>query len=595
MGSKQKQRSGNDIVHNSPKFSERSRVRFRSRRSRSSRLGYGDLEERLALTTFLVTTTADTNNSGVDGFVSLREAITAANTNAAFGDAPAGDADGDLIRFASFLADSTIFLSLGQISISDDVLIQGGASNLTIQDNADTRMFEISSSERVGFSKLTFAEGNAAIGGAMTSLGSGTTLIVDSTFQNNEATGSGGGAIYNVGGNLNVINTTFENNQASGSAGGGGAIYSATTGTTYINGGSMFSNSANQSGGAIKVIGGTYFSVGLQIGAPGTGNVAGPDGSANPGDGGGLHASGSARVVIDGGAFDNNAAARNGGGIWIGGSSTLFMRNAADVTNNSAGGDSIGDGGGGIFNDGGAGYINNANIESNLANGTSGSGGAIYSNAGSILLNSSTISNNAAARTGGGIHSVNGFVQLNSSDLTLNDVGITLSTTVGHGGGLYAAGTASVVINNGQVSNNQSTFQGGGIWADTDSLVFFRNTANLNENTTSETNSTGGGVYTKGYLQALDSFFLRNETDVLGGGLFIADTGRARIANANFTGNNARTRGGGIYNDGYMYVTDSSFRNNIVNTSGGAFYTGPTATTISSGLTFSGNLPNNTN
>jgi uncharacterized repeat protein (TIGR01451 family) len=55
------------------------------------------LEARALLATITVTGTGDTIAS--DGLVTLREAITAANTNAASGDAPAGDAGVDAIEF----------------------------------------------------------------------------------------------------------------------------------------------------------------------------------------------------------------------------------------------------------------------------------------------------------------------------------------------------------------------------------------------------------------------------------------------------------------------------------------------------------------
>ena len=55
------------------------------------------MEARLLLATITVTGTGDT--IAVDGVVTLREAITAANTNAASGDAQAGEAGLDTIAF----------------------------------------------------------------------------------------------------------------------------------------------------------------------------------------------------------------------------------------------------------------------------------------------------------------------------------------------------------------------------------------------------------------------------------------------------------------------------------------------------------------
>ncbi len=57
------------------------------------------LEDRRLLTVFVVNTLADDVTAG-DDFLSLREAIIAAETNAPFGDAVAGEADGDRIVFA---------------------------------------------------------------------------------------------------------------------------------------------------------------------------------------------------------------------------------------------------------------------------------------------------------------------------------------------------------------------------------------------------------------------------------------------------------------------------------------------------------------
>ena len=60
------------------------------------------LEDRTLLTNYVVNAATDdaADLAGVaDGVISLREAIIAANTNAAHGDAPAGSAAGDTITF----------------------------------------------------------------------------------------------------------------------------------------------------------------------------------------------------------------------------------------------------------------------------------------------------------------------------------------------------------------------------------------------------------------------------------------------------------------------------------------------------------------
>src|SRR5262245_66224257 len=76
-----------------------SRPCFRRRKScaRTRRLFVEQMEDRRLLATITVTGTGDT--IAVDGVVTLREAMTAASTNVASGDAPAGDAGLDTINF----------------------------------------------------------------------------------------------------------------------------------------------------------------------------------------------------------------------------------------------------------------------------------------------------------------------------------------------------------------------------------------------------------------------------------------------------------------------------------------------------------------
>jgi len=77
--------------------SNRSRHSLKNGRRRNTRLCLEPLEVRAVPAVITVTGTGDT--IAADGFVTLREAITAANTNAASGDAAAGDAGLDTIQF----------------------------------------------------------------------------------------------------------------------------------------------------------------------------------------------------------------------------------------------------------------------------------------------------------------------------------------------------------------------------------------------------------------------------------------------------------------------------------------------------------------
>ncbi len=93
----------------------------------------------------------------------------------------------------------------------------------------------------------------------------------------------------------------------------------------------------------------------------------------------------------------------------------------------------------------------------------------------------------------------------------------------------------------------------------------------------------------------IDSFFVRNDAEEFGGGLYIGERGYARIAGSNFNFNTARTRGGGAYNDGFARITGTSFVNNIVGIEAGAVFTGVTGDTEFVNPTFVNNQPDDTN
>src|SRR5262245_24506341 len=88
------------------------------------------LEDRVVPAIITVTSTDD--SIVVDGFVTLREAITAANTNSPFGDASAGDPGLDTIRFNIAGAPGTVHTiqPMGALPIITDALTIDGYSQL---------------------------------------------------------------------------------------------------------------------------------------------------------------------------------------------------------------------------------------------------------------------------------------------------------------------------------------------------------------------------------------------------------------------------------------------------------------------------------
>jgi hypothetical protein len=135
----------------------------------------------------------------------------------------------------------------------------------------------------------------------------------------NAGTGAptGGGAVYRYGGTLNVINSQFINNigPASGQDSAGGAIYSVGVGTTTVVG-STFEGNQSSDGGALGNLGASVDLVNDTIqGNKATGTGGNP---GNGGNGGGVYMDG-AHIVIKmcGTHVDGNQGNAYGGGFFF--------------------------------------------------------------------------------------------------------------------------------------------------------------------------------------------------------------------------------------------------------------------------------------
>src|SRR5688572_21615739 len=145
------------------------------------------LEGRTVLSTFTVENLADS------GAGSLRQAILDASTQPG----------ADVIEFASAARDGAIALTSGQLSITDDLVIDGpGAHRLAVSGNDASRVFRIGSAVAVTIDDLTITHGRA----------------------------DRGGGIWNAGGSLSLTHVVVSENQALGVSGAetwGGGIYNA--------------------------------------------------------------------------------------------------------------------------------------------------------------------------------------------------------------------------------------------------------------------------------------------------------------------------------------------------------------------------------
>jgi CSLREA domain-containing protein len=216
-------------------------------RSRRARPLLEVLEDRLTPRVFVVNTLAD-GAPAADGNLTLREAVLAASTDAAFGDALAGEAS-DQIFFTSDLTGGTILLDGAQGTLAvdaGDLAILGpggGPAGITVDGQDAITVFRVGSSAgTVLLQDLTLTRGSGSGGGGLLNEGAATTLrnviisnseadlgggvantgtltVERSRIVGNRAPDDLGGGILNSGGTLTVTETTLDANFAS--AGGG--------------------------------------------------------------------------------------------------------------------------------------------------------------------------------------------------------------------------------------------------------------------------------------------------------------------------------------------------------------------------------------
>ena len=542
-----------------------------------------------------------------DGNLTLREAIIAANTNAAYGDAPAGDAViDDEINFLP--AVTRIQLVQGELEITEGLNING-ATEVGPQLDMRSRVFNITTTDEVEFGGITIRDGLVmGQNGGGVLLGAGGDLILsDVTFQGNsadnggglyvtagaqaEVSGSlfalnralsggsdaGGGGIYTAG-DVSLFDVTFNRNRATVGAGSGGGAFVASGGTLIadfpagvarpadaqkdasgIFVATFVDNFAARAGGAIEVRDGGEALIAF---SRFDGNRAG----TNPGNGGALHITGAGSAEFVATMVSNNVAFSEGGGLWNSSTGTLIV-DGGSITGNIARGALADNGGGGVFSDGGATTITDAIISNNSAIGAAGSGGGVFANGTTMFsISGTTISNNTAQRAGGGIEVLAGAITIDLTTFQSNEV----ARSPGNGGALHTSGAGTVTISNSDVSGNRAGNEGGGLWnSGVGTLTVTTTTIDGNV-----TPGNGGGVYQQagasGVTTIEQSTLEANSASQSGGGVF-AEGATMTITNSTLSGNTARFGGGGAAGTADVTVASSTIAFNTASSRGGGF------------------------
>ena len=548
---------------------------------------------------------------------------------------------------------------VGGVAINKDIVIDGKGHTISAEDLG--RIFSIGEGFTVTLTNATLINGKADKGGAIYNDGS---LTLSDVKLSDNAADSYGGAVFNNG-ELVVSDSVFDSNDIvnRGSASvdyGGAAIYNWYDGTLTVSGSNFTNNIKNYKNGdrlvgAIATIGDATISDSYFV------NNAGRWGGAISASGYLIAGDDVNTLTVSGSTFKENGGLY-GAGIFVWGSDftvsdCVFDKNTASGKGNMTPNN----------NNGAAIEVTDTNkaivgtiTGSNFTNNKAQYGGAIDICEGNIKITDSEFVNNSADVEGGAIdiNTVNGnpevsisgskFINnsasyggaiVNVKDLTVRNTEFVNNTPdaifnyVGFGGNLdlgienftdlqnaigLVTGTLTLNQNvvmtddeaanfvNGVVINKNIRIDGKGHTIDAKNLgrIF-----NIGEGfTVTLTNATlingkadkGGAIYNDGSLTLSDVKLSDNAADSYGGAVF--NNGELVVSDSVFDSNDIVNRGsasvdyGGaaIYNwkEGTLKVTNSNFTNNIKNYKNGDNLVGA-ITTIGNATVSGSNFVNN--
>jgi CSLREA domain-containing protein len=349
---------------------------------------------------------------------SLREAITAANSDSSYGGCPAGGPGADIIQLPPGIylltrygpnEDSNVN---GDLDITSEIEMVGTGSVIIsggFGEGIQDRVIDVSyTTGHLTLTNLTITGGRAPVGAL-------------------NANGYEGGGIRNNH-SLTLIGVTVTDNYAGdgGNGGDGGGIYSSNTlsiqGSTISNnwaGNGLVDTTIDGSGG----YGGGIFFTGSSLSIINSSITSNTAGAGTPDD------------------LDISARGGPGGGIYFS-CSTDCIITGTTISGNTAGA-SLGASG--------------------------GAGGGIYANSNLTLENStisgntsgSSISGSQAAGTGGGVSISYGLVSMRYSTVYDNHLGSGIGISVG--GGIYVASTGGLTLGASILAGNSD---GGGSASD---------------------------------------------------------------------------------------------------------------------------------
>lgn len=193
----------------------------------------------------------DDDPTANNGACSLREAIIAANTDAAVDSCIAGSG-ADTITLPAGTYTLSIdgtgedLAATGDLDINADLAINGdGAASTIIEGDGNDRVFHVAWGFTLEMNNVTITKGDVEGDGGGILNDGGTLMLTDTTVNGNAATDDGGG-INNATGALTLTNSTISGNSSNRD---GGGIY--LRGTLTVDNSTITNNTATSNGGGI--------------------------------------------------------------------------------------------------------------------------------------------------------------------------------------------------------------------------------------------------------------------------------------------------------------------------------------------------------
>ena len=303
--------------------------------------------------------------------------------------------------------------------------------------------------------------------------------------------------------------------------------------------------------------------------------------------GGGIHATIGSKLTINSGTITGNKSS-NAGGIYMAGNSTAatketkFIMNGGEISNNHT------SSGGGVYLNGIVyGVMNGGLIAHNVAE-VYGGGVCLTVRDAEFTMNGGEISNNTSNGVGGGIYVMGD--DTDKTPVTINGGKINNNRATGNaatrngGGGIHLS-NAKLILNGGEINdNNSTTGAGGGLFVEHNAEMEMNGgEVCRNTNTVDPAYMGGGGIISYGVVTINGGKINENSTTRNGGGILVrtaydSNNKPVFIGKLTLNGgeicNNSAQWGGGIYinNGAQFYMNGGKVNNNSTTSAAGGMY-----------------------